>query len=500
VSHQPRPSRAGTADVALGLALLVGGTCYVAALPRVLGGSDEGIYLYEAKRLLDGSIFYRDVFDLITPGAHYLMAAAFALLGASIETARQVDAAMQGLITLATFVACRMLDVRRPLAVVAGLAQLTVFQPAWPVASPHWLATLLALVLLVVLLGRPDAAHGLVAGVAAGLLVAVQQQKGAVFTIAAAAFLLIERLLVARARGRIAAFAGGLLLVVVPLAVFLVMRAGVQPVMQALVLHPLVNYPHLNRTRWGAVGLFPWNARYTFPTLLAVAPSLAAVATLRTVVAAARGERGDGFRRMMLLAVMTLAAIGSVLYYPDYVHLAFIGSLFAVVAAELVEEIAARGRPVRLATAVLVLVLFGASTVQLERVMAGSWRDFPVALDTPFGRMDFRQGHELDVIERVRAVLSRSASNELFVYPFGAAFYLITGTSNPTPFQFLLPSYSRPDQLETAISILERHRVPYVIVIVPMSPDDPVLRYISSSYEQVVDDAGPLPLFRRRPE
>jgi hypothetical protein len=281
---------------------------------------------------------------------------------------------------------------------------------------------------------------------------------------------------------------------------FLVTTAGAEPVLQALVLHPFVNYPHLNRTRWGAVGPFPWNARYTFPNLLAVWPSLAAVPIVGAAFAAVRGERGEAFRRTMLLAVMGPAAIASVLYYPDYVHLAFIGSLFAVVAADAVERIAAWGRPARAATAVLTLALLAASAVQLERVMAGSWRDFPVRLDTPFGRMDFREGHELDVIQRVRAVLSRSPSRELFVYPFGAALYLVTGTSNPTPFQFLLPSYSRPDQLETAISILERRRVPYVIVIVPMSAEDPVLRYVGSHYEQVADDAGPLPLFRRRPD
>ncbi len=481
--------------------LLVCGACYVWALPHVLGGSDEGIYLYEAKRLLDGDVFYRDIFDLITPGAHYLMAAAYALLGASMETARKVDAVVHGSIAAATLWACRALGVRRSLAALAGLAQLAIFQPAWPVASPHWLATLLGVVLVALLLGRPDVRHGFGAGVVAGLLIAVQQQKGAVLTAGAAAFLVGERFLGLGApgvRGRIAVFAAGVAVVVVPLAIHLVVAAGPWPVAQALVLHPLINYPRFNRAHWGELGPFASSARYTFPTLLAVAPSLAAVPAVRAVAGVVRGTRDRSLRQTMLLAVMAVAAIGSVLYYPDYIHLAFIGPVFALVAADVVERLA--GRAGRVVATLAALALLAATGYQLARVMVGSWRDAPFALDTPFGRMEFHERREVDVVTRVRAVIDRSGSRELFVYPFGAGFYLLTGTSNPTPFQFLHPNYSRPDQLELATTILERRRVPYVIVIVPMNPADPVLRYVSSHYEQVVDDAGPLPLFRRRPD
>src|SRR5207244_133876 len=115
------PGRRATVDRLIALGLLFGSIAYVDLLPRTLGGSDEGIYLYEAKRLLGGEVFYRDIFDLITPGAHYLMAGAFALFGASIDTARRADAIVHGLIVLTTYVTARMLGVRGTLAAAAGL-------------------------------------------------------------------------------------------------------------------------------------------------------------------------------------------------------------------------------------------------------------------------------------------------------------------------------------------------------------------------------------------
>ena len=397
--------------------------------------------------------------------------------------------------------ACRAAGVRRSLAALAGLSQLALFQPAWPVASPHWVATLLGVVLVALLLGRPDVRHGLAAGVVAGLLIAVQQQKGAVFTAAAAGCLVGERVLGLRAsdgRGRIVAFVGGVAVVVVPLAIYLVATAGPWPVAQALVLHPLINYPRFNRARWGEIGPLQWSARYTFPTVLALAPSVAVVPAVRAVIASVRGVRDESLRQAGLLAVMTIAAIVSILYYPDYIHLAFIGPPCALLAADAIDRVVERARGGRVVTALATVLLFVAMGYQLARVMVGSWRDAPFVLDTPFGRMEFREQRDIDLITRVRAVLDRSGSRELFVYPVGAGFYLLTGTSNPTPFQFLHPNYSRPDQLDLAIAILERRRLPYVVVIVPMNSTDPVLRYVSAHYEQVVDEAGPLPLYRRR--
>lgn len=59
-------------------ALLAGATAlYLATLPHDLYPGDEGRFLYEAKRLIDGDVPYRDFFDFITPGLLYLLALAY---------------------------------------------------------------------------------------------------------------------------------------------------------------------------------------------------------------------------------------------------------------------------------------------------------------------------------------------------------------------------------------------------------------------------------------
>ena len=95
-----------------------GTVLYWTALPHSLGPADESVHLYEAKRVLDGEVLYRDVFNFITPGWFYLMAALFWLFGTSIETARIAMAVIHGATTVLVYFTGRRL--RHPAR--AGLA------------------------------------------------------------------------------------------------------------------------------------------------------------------------------------------------------------------------------------------------------------------------------------------------------------------------------------------------------------------------------------------
>jgi hypothetical protein len=82
----------------------------------------------------------------------------------------------------------------------------------------------------------------------------VQQQRAAGIALGVALLLIVDARLTRRMVGRaevplgprLAAFAGGVLLVVVPLAILIVARAGVGPAVEALVRFPLVNYRNRN--------------------------------------------------------------------------------------------------------------------------------------------------------------------------------------------------------------------------------------------------------------
>jgi hypothetical protein len=487
-------------DAALAGGLFLGATAFLARLPRVIGDSDEGLFLYEAKRLLDGKVFYRDVFDLITPGAHYLMAGLFWLFGADMATARITDAVMHGLIVATVYLMCRDLGVRRCLAAAAAVGDLALFRPTWPVASPHWLATCLGLLLLPLLLLPPrrrPGGPGLAAGVLAGVIVAVQQQKGVALAVGVAAFLVLEWAL-ERPRAAIGpwralgGFAAGLALVVLPLLAALVASAGVEPVWRALVLHPLVNYPRVNHVAWGDTLFLESLARYTSPVVLRwLPPAATGLAALRAVVEWARGADLERTRRSLLLAVMGAAWIASILYYPDLIHLAFIGPMFAVVVADELElGLAAHAR----IAGVVAVALLVATGTRLRREMVERWRDHPVVHRTPFGEMNFAPGAP-EVIEKVRMLVD-SPSHELFIAPGGAAWYLWTGTTNPTPYQFMEAGYTRPEELRQIVTILEARRVPFVMALPIGAPIEELGDYVRSHYDRI--DA-PVLLFRRRP-
>ena len=84
--------------------------------------------------------------------------------------------------------------------------------------------------------------------------------------------------------------------------------------------------------------------------------------------------------------------------------------------------------------------------------------------------------------------------------------YLMTGTRNPTPYQFLLWGYSVPEQYQRIIGILESRKVPFVAYspYVVRQRMNPIVQYILPRYERV-----PLPskirlpimvLYQRKPE
>src|SRR5262245_53300551 len=119
-------------DVAVAVLILAGTALYLSSLPPNLAFADEAIHLYESKRILNGEVLYRDVFEMITPGFMYLMALLFALFGTDYASVRIAQAVLHGIAAVVLYAACRRLDIRRGLSVMAPLAYVAVSQPAWP--------------------------------------------------------------------------------------------------------------------------------------------------------------------------------------------------------------------------------------------------------------------------------------------------------------------------------------------------------------------------------
>src|SRR5215470_4665489 len=97
-------------DVLLAIALFVVVFAFLRVFwPNILIALDEGAFLYESKRILDGDVMYRDFFDLTGPLAQYAIALAFAALGVSMDVARGSMAVLHGVIAVLMYAVARRL-------------------------------------------------------------------------------------------------------------------------------------------------------------------------------------------------------------------------------------------------------------------------------------------------------------------------------------------------------------------------------------------------------
>lgn len=486
-------------DAVLVLGIAVASFAYLAVLPRNLAPADEAVQLYEAKRLLEGEVMYRDVFEMTTPGYHLFMALLFRLFGTHIDTARLSAAALHVLMAGLVYGTCRRFGIARWLAWPPALAVIAVGQPAWPIASQHWLTSAIGVALLFVCSGRDrtDARWPLRAGLLLGLMTAVQQQRGVPMAAGVFAWLVIDHVVQRRYADRpsaplaaqLAWLVGGGLLVLVPLGLYLIATSGFAPVWQALVIFPIYNYGSVTRSPWGGVTIMSaLQSTYTFPRLLKYLPLVFAVIVPRLLIRLVRGQAPEEVARLTLLAVFCGASALSISYFPDFIHIAFIAPAFFVALAEsaqwAVGLVALPRRvawPVAAAANLALLLVMGQHLQRnLERLRAA----YPIAHPTAFGRIDFPNQEEVRLVEQVDALLDGAPTRALYSYPILSDIYLTADADNPTPYGFFSAlGYNGPEQVADALRILAERAPRYVVVIRGVLPlDDPIVRYIQEAY------------------
>jgi hypothetical protein len=499
--------------LAAGLILAVCG--YAALWPRDLYFFDEGLFLYEAQRLLQGDVFYRDFFEISAPLSFYVMAAAMWACGSPFVTGRALMAGLHAAIAVLIYSTARRLGVRPTLAFVVALLHPALAYAALPFASPHWFGAALSIaVVRLALSPRPRARPGWL-GVLVGLLVAAQHQKGIVLGIGVAAVLgldaaVAERSALAGRRlgGTLAWYTIGIAAVVGPVVGLLLASAGARPMYDALIRFPLAGYREYHRGyTWGQYLGGPHGSITAH--LLTYLP----LALLLTLVSGLRGrlERraggNDAARDRVVLGVLGGFVVLSIAYNPDAVHLAFVAPIALVAAAERLEaglQWLARRRgagAVPAVTAVLGILVCALMVLNLHTRRAA----YPIRAMTVLGPIDFADRNEPVLIETVRARLDDAPLREVFAYPFYASLYLLAEARNPTRFEVLKPGYNSPEQIAEAISALEARKTPYVVVQTLWIDwtTDPVVQYLTQHYDRVaLPRTGTFPtfaLFRRRP-
>lgn len=509
-SFTPAPVRGS--DVALALLLASASTVYLATLPlNVIAPPDEAHALHQAKRLLDGEVLYRDLFDLVTPLWTYLMACLFWLFGTTLATARTAAAVIHGATALAVFLLCRSIGVRRAVAAVAAAAPVIVCEPAYPVANRHWLVTLMCLALLFWCLPvRRRPVWSFAAGIIAGTIVATHQQRGVSMGLGVLTFMLVEALLHARhgdtepfaaLASRVVSFAAGVVGVVGPTLAALMVTAGIEPVWYALVIHPLTNYYGTLSSSWARAG--PNVAQSTYPLLLKYLPLILLPAAARLLLLIWRGRDSGQARLLALLALFCIFAVVSIAYYPDLVHVAFIAPLFFVAMAEAAEWLL-RFLP-RWAAATAAWVVAAVILATGGSRLAHRWNQeqsrYKEARATAFGRVDFTPGFAR-LYDELDRLLSSGPSRTLYAHPLSGFTYLILGARNPTRFEFMQAgSYNTDEQCREVLKALETEDVPYVFFPLPglSRTSDPIVRFIHERYAPVEGSGSGNSIWKRRP-
>lgn len=495
-------SRVRRADMLYAALIFVGTIAYLARWPYNIGPSDEAIYLYDATRIIAGDVIYRDIFDVITPGYMYMMAALFEIFGADIATARAAQAVLHGLTGVVLYWICRRLQVRPMLSWPVALAYLVIAQQAWPIASQHWLSTTLMFVVLLAAIAEPQVQlrAALLTGLALGVLNAVQQQRGLFIAVGMFAWVGLDTALHRYyrqepvwplLRGRWVRLVGGTLIVMVPVLVGVIAIAGFAPAWRALVSFPLFEYRGTTHCPWGYVGIMSAKlASYTFPRVLKYLPLALAIPTLRAVLLIARRQNETEVRRLVLLIMFCVASVGSILYFPDFIHIAFIAGAFFITVAETCEWLVTRMQaPLmirRTAAAAFAGILLFACGTRLQANLARVRADYPFERHTNFGTIVLATALEADLYDVLSELMQGVPSRVLYCYPVIAHLYLMTATHNPTPYGFMNPILMGPDMIQHVLDLLKASRPPYMVAVKHLiRNDDPVFAYIQSAYEPI---------------
>lgn len=489
---------------------------YCASAPYNLYTYDEGYFLYEAKRIVDGDVFYRDFFDIVTPLGWYAMAGSYWLFGVTMATARTTMAVVHGAIAVGAMVACRLMGVRLAFAIAVGLSEPAVSYMANERAAPHWFGTLFCVLILVQLLRRPLTTRRdlFAVGLLVGGLALTQQQRGVAMVWVPIAVLLADRWRVRATApssppsvslvSGVVAYGVGVTVVVAPVLLFFIAKAGFHDVYLALVRYPLVNYRAVHRVPWGTYN--PLEAPYIGPVVKYLS-MMVPIATVAYVIARWFADRRLPAREIIVAWFTSIGALLGMTYVPLYGYLVLVGPVWFVLFAYLVEialRVQERRRPSLRMSAVVTAAFIILFAIRLGYRRAELTAQWPYEHETPFGTVNFASKADIVVNDFIKDLVG--VGGDLLIYPTSPGTYLLTGTENITRFHthFL---YMDDEHEQEVLNVLEARRQPYVLRNwVWMNNDvDPILPYLKQHYEtvKIPFPRGELPmmwLFRRKPD
>lgn len=442
-----------------GLAVVIFGVTYVLVLGTRADLIDEAWMLWVTKRLSSGDRLYSDVYFVSTPLAAWLAGAWSLVAGVQLTALRMLEAAVFTAELLVAVSIARWCRATWPTLLVFAAAVFTVGSPAseWIslYTSTAVLGALVALRLLLAWLDRRDAPAGTrgrtwaLAGVglACGASFTAKPNIGALALAAVVVAIAVNRSPsrvgvrpVLRDIGvAVAGFA-------VPLAAMAlaVVATGSWNAFVSDVFSDKVSYLKVGTSYLAVIGKqldvlgSAMSGHERALTILHACAVLLPVVIVAVVVVALVRSRGDGRRRALLFTAFVAAALLGMVPRPGSNHLAAVAPL--LLSATLGVITAARGREVsrqlrRFAVGLVGVLALAGVAVIVEHSVTG-FSD-PLVSRSAFAHFDgtavpdrFRGGRD-DIRDFARA----NTDGKIFIVREDAGFwYLVTGTSNPLPY------------------------------------------------------------------
>jgi hypothetical protein len=452
---------------------------------------DEGIVLQGAQRIVHGQTLYRDFFTFYTPGSYYLLAFLFRIAGSSMAVARTALAVSESIASLLTYLLARRVCSRAIAVITAALVTLVAL-PFRFLVLHNWDSTLwacLALYCAVRLLESPRWPWAFGTGTFASFTFLFEQSKGVGLILGIAAGLSAIFLIGRRGADDkqfswtgLAAGLTGLAWPVVMVLTYFGMQHALSPMLTDWVW-PLDHYSTANRVTYGFQNWSDETRELLFGTGSLIKRSLALfvispcflipmlpLASIGLLIhwlnrmgkerhAGAPAAQAKSAYYILVNAALAGLLLSVVMTRADIIHFMYLAPLFFLVIAWVMDG---RDIPGRIFSAMrpwvnfYVLLAFLALSIPLLLRAARA----PVMLATRAGVVTM-PGTDT-VVGYVQAHLP--AGEPIFVYPYLPLYYYLTGTTNPTRYDYFQPGMHTREQSVEMISELESHPVRAILL------------------------------------
>ncbi len=430
----------------------------------LMQGTDEGMLVSGAVRVVHGQVFARDFFEIVGPGTFYWLALFFKMFGVNFLATRMcLSLTSLGTALLMYFLSRRICGRYRilPCVLLTG----TYFGVLWPVISHHVdsnFFALLSIACIVLWQDRRKQGLLLVAGGLAGATTCFLQTTGVLLLCALVVWLWVQYRRRAASLSSLGFLAGGYVSAVGLVLLYFWSQHALWDLIYANFLWPSRHYGAANivpyalgiiRIYWTGWTVPMGSGRWAIGMASVLITPFVFIAGLPVLVLmlGAWHRKHPAKPELVLYWLCGWALWFAEIHRKDIQHLVFGSPLLIVLCVYYLEEFRTK-----VANVALQILSIGAACLAC----------FNLFLALSAHPMATRMGSvEVFKSDPVLAALDDRVApgEEIFVYPYAPMYYFLSGATNPTRWSGLGYNYNSASDFQEVDRVLDQHRVRYVL-------------------------------------